>query len=293
MKKQALHLSLIKKNIKAFVALFAFIIIPLLVLFSFIYKYVSFSILSVIFNVINYSIISLYVISLITLIKVSKKEVISLKKVFKFIPAILPKNILPVIIFAFAITITKQFFFIGPYVLFAVFPVVSFIAFFNSGISISEIINVNFEFNKSKEGKDLIRSIIVISLILIFFLGIINFIFRGMLSFLYGNAYFITIAVFKNTMFIIGFLILYFTATKTYADYKFIIPQDAFLSASNIILEKRHEKREKYVKKEKDRFISEKTKKPFEKENSKKKNIESNRFTNDDNSFNRFEDTKF
>jgi len=291
-------LMLLKKNKSTFLMLLLFIILPLIILSSIIFHYVYISILPILFNIIIYSILFLYIISFITLSKVSNHKIISYDKVFRFIPSILPQSILPILLFALAISLSKLFFFIAPFILFVIFPVISFISFFNQDVSVTDIFNANFEYNKSPKGKKLIKNIFILSFILAFTLGIISFFLRGMFSMFYGNLYFITLAVVNNFMFAIAFLTLYFSAAQTYTNHIFLIPNNILLSANDILANRKSKNRKRSSQK-RERFVSkkihshEKTGNSFEKETPKQKNTESNRFTDDAGGFNRFEDTKF
>lgn len=237
-------LILLKKNSRAFLFLLLFIVAPLIILSSITFEYFYISALSFLFLFLAYTITFLFVISYITLNKISNQDVISFGKVFKLIPSILPQTILPVLLFALAITISGRFFFFAPLILFVFFPIVSFITFFKSNISISEIISANFKFNNTDEGKKLTKNTFIISAILVFSLGIINFIFSGIFSFTYGSLiYYVTISVFKSTLFVIGFIALHFSATKAYADHIFLVPEDTLNTANNILADRRTTKR--------------------------------------------------
>jgi len=291
------------KNI--FIAFFLVIVIPTLIIKSFLVSTFYLPAISYGISALLYMAMFLFVNSFIVLYGLAGGKRFSFFQVISFIPSIIPVIILPTLIFTVLIIIAQSIFMIAPFILFIALPIVSFAPLFSKRIALSEIVDNNKSFLKKTMGKALLRNTIVLSVILVVVLFILKNLFWGLFGFFSRDIKFLVSLVINGLLYMISYSIMYITIVNSYSTYSFILPDNLYGIGNDIISKTKNTRRKKRDisskkhshKKEsyqENIFDFEKEDKKLEdkKQKSIPKSKERNRFL-DDEGFNRFEDTKF
>lgn len=266
-------------NRKSFFSFLFLIVLPLLLISSgvwyFSFSYPTSRAISSVFIGIAYFLMFLFTVSFTVLYKISREIEISFIKTLKLIPVISKKVALIAGGFALLIIFIKELFFLAPYVLLIIFPIVSFLSIYKSSVNTKELFAENKTYLSNPSGKGLIGKMIILAVFLIIAVGVTNLILDIIFSFAYNSFLFQILNTVKLFLRFFAFFILYLFANVYYADENFSIPKEVNVAALNILSEKKKEREKRTIKTRRD---------------SKEKEI--NRF-DQDGEYNRFEDTNF
>lgn len=291
-----------QRDKKIFYSFFLFVALPITLISTILSVKFYLSTISYAFSFLLYTFMFLFINSYVVLAKIHKEKKLSFFIVLKLIPAILPSIIFPTLIYALAIVIAEYFFLITPFLLFVFFPIVSFVPLFNKNISLTELVNENTYYKKTETGKKSLQTILILSVIsVIAIFTIRNLILHPFLrtsSFTNIQILGIIFALANKLIVVITYFIIYLTMVNLYSINNFNFPETVLNFAYNIFYDKKNERSSRRSFKPKRKFN-----KKHKKENSKidfetnyktekKETKEHNRFLEDD-SYNRFEDTKF
>ncbi len=169
----------------------------------------------------------------------------------------------------------KELFFLAPYALLIVFPVVSFLSIYKSSVTSKDLFIENKIYLSTSNGKGLIGKMIVLAALLLIAVGITNFILDIIFSFAYNSFLFQVLYTIKLFLRFFVFFLTYLFVNVYYVDKNFSISKEVNIAAVNILSEKKKEREKRKKKTRRD---------------SKEKEI--NRFDQDD-EYNRFEDINF